>query len=335
MARGDATAGQRRGAAPPRPRPLETPVGGVQFYSPFYAGKADKVYKPEGLTTIPPLTTAAPFKLEWGVDCDVLGMYLLGCDPSGALSTPNEASSRLALQLDIQGRKNFITDGISSVFLNFGALCHFGSPWFPTRLKAKAGDTWLFTVKNLDNTYTLLPEICLAVRQRKGNPFGQRPQGRRPDPSRGAGSPPFGLSANANPFFQGGANWIVKPQNLITMRPGTTSGPLQVQWPIDGMVQGLYLNAWDPSNTSLSFEAYNKLQIQLDRRGETVLVSNGQAGDFASFAALCPQSVPYFPLRYQVKSNEHWLVTLRNVDLSLVQGIVPEVAFSVYSKDAQ
>lgn len=332
---GDATRGGRRQAppsaggrparppAPPGTPRLDTPVGGVYFYSPFYRGGADRVLVPEGLSAVPPSTTSAPFRLEWPVDGEVLAMYLLGTDLSGSLGTPQEASSRLQIQIDQQGDTNFVTNGLQADFVTFATLCKFGSPWFPTNLKVKAAQTWLITIKNLSPTYTLFPEVVFAVRQ------GRR---KNPEPPRGTKRPPVGLGPNTSPYFQGGANFIVKPQNLGPVARGTVSPQLQVQWPRDGFVTGLYLSGFDPSDATLAFEATAKLQLQLDRRGETLLVSNGQSGDFASFAALCPLSAPYFPLNMRVRGNEHWFVSLRNIDQGL-PSLVPDVAFALYEKE--
>jgi hypothetical protein len=123
-----------------------------------------------------------------------------------------------------------------------------------------------------------------------------------------------------------GLRRIVKPQGLAPLLSATESGGLRIDWPTSGRVLGMLLGGYDPSGVLTADDAVSFLQIQVQINGDKNLCTNGASAEFAQFRALCPSSSPELPLDLPVRTNEPWIITVRNVHPSST--LVPEVLFT-------
>lgn len=330
MAAGDSLERGRKGGPRPPGRTLPPaprgPVGGVQFYSPFYRGGANQLVKPEGLSVLAPGTDSAPLKINWPANGRILGLYasVVRTDGGGGVT---EFASNMQMAIRFNDRTEFVFGG--SNFVSLATLCSLAAvgPWFSTNLPVRANDEWLVTFRNRSLSQALRPELLLAVRQ---SPDGKIPPS--PMAPRGTKRREQPGSVAYAPYFSGGSNRVVIPDDLPTpfapMPPGRRDQPLKLRWPKDGLVQGMYGNAYDPNLSLDTISASMCAQLALDRRGERNLITNGQGVDYASFGMLFPLSAPWFPLNYSVKSNEVWYAYLQN--LSAATSLVTDLAFAVY-----
>lgn len=310
-----------------RPGPPPSPVGGVQFYSPFYRGGANQIVKPPGLTQINPSTLAGPFQITWPANGRVLAMQATACLVNGSIGT-TEYQGFMKLRFDMNDETNFVFGGDQSVRISTISPLGVVSPWFSLNIPVRANDQWNIYFQNEHPSAPLRPELLFAVQQ---SPDGKIP----PSPMRPRGTErrEFPQNVNYAPYFAGGANRLVIPDNLPTfaapMPPGALVQPLKLRWPKDAKVLGMYGSAFAPDQSVSMIDAMVMAQLLLDRRGERNLISNGQAADYACFGQLFPLSSPWFPLDYDVRSNEVWFTYLQNVATGTTN-ITPDLAFAIY-----
>lgn len=122
-----------------------------------------------------------------------------------------------------------------------------------------------------------------------------------------------------------GAHRIIKPLGLTVIAPNSDTPGLRINWPEDGRVVAFSGCGFDPDAVLTVPESSARLQLQLQLDGGANIISNGEAGDWASLYSLTPASAPWFALDLPVRVNQPWLITLRNLG---GQSVVPELLFA-------
>lgn len=124
-----------------------------------------RLVKPQGLAPVAAGATTQPLRIEWAESGKVSALWGTAIEPTGALAR-DTAEAMMQVKLEIDGQHSVVSNGQSGDFASVGALTPKSAPYFPIDLDVKAGTTWLVTFRNVGTSFSLIPELVFAFRER-------------------------------------------------------------------------------------------------------------------------------------------------------------------------
>lgn len=143
--------------APHNRRPRR-PVG-----APLYTG-SERIIRPLSAGLVAAGQTTQGIKLNWPQSGRVVAVRAFAYDPTGTLSV-EEASARMALQIQVDADHALITNGESGDFAPCLSITPPQAPWFQLDIPVLANRPWLISWQCRASEGFLVGDISFAFRR--------------------------------------------------------------------------------------------------------------------------------------------------------------------------
>lgn len=125
--------------------------------------RVTRIVKVQNLVAIAPLTfSPTPLIVTWPNHGVVL--WILAAPAAG--STADDwygGLSSLGLRINVQGQSEFVTNGQSADFVQFGSIMPSAGFRFPVNVEVYQNDSWQVYIRNTNATDTFTPDVAFGL----------------------------------------------------------------------------------------------------------------------------------------------------------------------------
>jgi hypothetical protein len=125
--------------------------------------RVTRVVKVQNLVSVPANTTnPQPLPVYWPSPGVVLWLLAAPAAVSSADAWYGALSS-LGFRLNVLGQSEFVTNGQSADFVQFGSIMPTSGFRFPINVEVKQNDTWQVYIRNLNGSNAYTPDVAFGL----------------------------------------------------------------------------------------------------------------------------------------------------------------------------